>query len=327
MDHFDEDAARLLAPLRDVDPDLRSGVDVTRAMKTGRRRRRNRLVAAAVGAVAVLGLSALVVPGLVSGLRENTPASSLAVDPTLFDMRSFPVQVGTAGGYKPSVYSVMKVKATVSLVRTDSQPGTGEVSIYPVTRFRPDPAAAGFQAATPIEGRRTFWMPDEASPTLVMEYGTDRWVLVTLNDGQPDLQNRVYHVAESVSVTPADVQVPFTISPAQAGLPSNLLEIQNFVPNSPPATSVLKLSFEPMGRTPQVTVTAMHEAPGITANESINGHAAAVSPGEITLRDVEGYSFKLHVDTPLEDFSADQLKALAATITLVPSGWTNAPVR
>ncbi|MEV4310912.1 hypothetical protein [Actinocrispum sp. NPDC049592] len=326
MDHF-EDGARLLAPLRDVDPDLRSGVDVTRAVKTGRRRRRSRLVVAAVGVVAVLGLSALVAPGLVSGLRENPPATGLA-DPTLFDMRSFPLQVGTAGGYKPLMYSVMRVKASVSLVRTDGRPGTGEVSMYPRTRFQPDPAAAGFPAAQPpIEGRRVFWMPGEATPTLVMEYGTDRWVQVTIEDDQPDLRNRVYHVAESVAFTSADVQLPFTISPTEAGLPSNLLEIQNTVPLSPPETSVVKLSFEPLGRTPQVTITATPQAPSITTNEVINGHAAAVSPGEIILRDVEGYSFKLHVDTPLEDFGADRLKALAATIDLVPGGWTNAPVR
>jgi hypothetical protein len=203
--------------------------------------------------------------------------------------------------------------------------------MFPQTRYQPAPdRSPGYSQTETVNGHRTFWVMGKDQPTLAMEYGNDKWVEITAKDSEADLQSRVLHIAESITLAPTPVQVPFTVA-RKVGFDysANLLMIQSATAGGP---TVVKLSYEPKFRTPQVTITATQSPATGEPNGTVGGHSAIVTQDEIILRDVGGFSVKVHRDTPGEDFGADTLRELAGSIELVPEvanreKWTADPVR
>lgn len=203
----------LLAPLRAVEPAQRTTVDVGRAIRTGKRRKRIRVGLAALAAV-VLSVVALS-PAL---LRSPDPVPEPA-GTAEFDVLRQVVRVGSAAGYTPRFYETGRYRQTIGLSRADdpTEPG-GTVTVYARGRHPeqtgPDWEPRG-QRAPDVHGRRAVW---PVHGELAWEWSPGAWATVRLDAGFLDLRDRAHRVAQSVlpgADTP--VRVPLTVDGSTFG--------------------------------------------------------------------------------------------------------------
>jgi hypothetical protein len=328
MSLTDEEGARLLAPLRTTEPAAGTGVDVSRAVRTGRRRRRGRTIATAIAGLVLIALPAVAVPLVIhDGANSLSPGSSGVTDPTLFDYATRAFTVGTAGGFEPDRYTLGQIEQSATLIRTDNMTGSGgEVTVYPPNRYIP----GSFDTpADPVNGRRAYWQSGD-NPTLAVELANDVWAVVRLQaEDYPDLTARVHRVAESITFQPVPLEVPFTVPTSLSGLPVTAFSMRT-TPNGGEVAVIL--AFNSLYAGPQVTVTVHNTIAQGTPNDTIGGHPAIVQDATVILPDVSGFSVVVHSDTDLALFGIDRLRALTEAVRLVPDlqhrdSWPRHPMR
>ncbi|MET0133907.1 MAG: hypothetical protein ABW215_09985, partial [Kibdelosporangium sp.] len=122
-----DEAARLLAPLRETAPAGQSGVDIGRALHVGRRRGRRRLTAGVLAAAVITALTMVGVPMVLKSWPDSAPPAA-SEHPFGIDQQY--ITVGTAGGYTASRYRTGRFEQVVELKRTDTMTGYGRVTAY-----------------------------------------------------------------------------------------------------------------------------------------------------------------------------------------------------
>ncbi|WP_309110572.1 hypothetical protein [Saccharothrix sp.] len=198
----------LLAPLRAVEPDERTTVDIGRAIRTGKRRKRirNGLTALAAVVLTVVALS----PFLVRPSPPPEPAG-----PAEFDVLRQVVRVGSAAGYHGMSYQTGRYQHTILLARAADPVAQelGAITVHARGRY-PGQGGPGWaphgQPAPDVHGRRAVWL--DAGGLLAWEWGDGAWASVRLEPSFPDMRDRAHRVAQSVVPT-ADtpVRVPLTV--------------------------------------------------------------------------------------------------------------------
>ncbi|MFI9814523.1 hypothetical protein [Saccharothrix variisporea] len=239
----------LLAPLRDLAPQERTTVDIGRAIRTGKRRKRTRtgLAALAAAVLTVLTLS----PAL---LKTPAPIPEPA-GATEFDLLRQVVRVVTAGGYTPNVYQTGRYQQIVTLSRTDDPalPG-GTVTVFARGRHFEQTGPGWVPPGTPapdVHGRRAVW-PDHGD--LAWEWSPGAWAVVVLDDGRPDERDRAHRVAQSVlfgAGTP--VRVPLTVDGSTFGR-MKLVGVRIAARPGPEIAALVFADSDLLGR-PEITAT------------------------------------------------------------------------
>lgn len=220
MNQIDRDTAHLLAPLRELEPDTPSQVDVGRAVLDVRRRVRRRRVLGATAAVAVAALVVATVPSVAGGLLDRKPPAESGAGLTEFDVMRQSFRVGSAAGFTPLTYETERYVQKVTLV--PATPGAGEhratVSMFARDGLGPDwkPAAEPDNEPAPdVNGRRAVWMTGvPGTANLAFEWADGAWAIVEVRGD--DARIRAHRVAQSVEAgVDVPVTVPFTLSRAQ----------------------------------------------------------------------------------------------------------------
>ncbi|XVV07064.1 hypothetical protein ACQPW3_17445 [Actinosynnema sp. CA-248983] len=198
----------LLAALRAVEPEERTTVDIGRAIRVGKRRKRIRAGLTALAAV-VLTVVALS-PFLVRTSPPPEPAR-----PAEFDVLRQVVRVGSAAGYHGLSYRTGRYRHTVLLAWAADPVAQelGAITVHARGRY-PGQGGPGWtppgRPAPDVHGRRAVWL--DAGGLLAWEWGVGAWASVRLEHTFPDMRDRAHRVAQSVVPT-ADtpVRVPLTV--------------------------------------------------------------------------------------------------------------------
>jgi hypothetical protein len=222
MDQTEYDGAQLLAPLREVSTPEPSAADVQRAIRTGRRRIRGRLIA---GLVAVAALVAVAVPALMPGTKPLDGAAA----PTEFGGLQQAFTVGSAAGYTPLLYETGRYRQQVFLVEAGHPDDRvrAMITLYATGVLFQDgdptkPWQPGNDGAPNVNGHPAYWHPptprlaDGSSVVqrseLAWQWADGGWAFVTMwkGDGSRDQAHRI---AETVAPATGNIDVtfPFTI--------------------------------------------------------------------------------------------------------------------
>ncbi|GAB2612927.1 hypothetical protein GCM10027168_52030 [Streptomyces capparidis] len=215
----DREAARLLAPLRaagdgDLPGEGAGGVDVARAIASGRRRARARRAAAAAGAVCAVALvvvAAALLGRMVSGAQPRPAGPGDGG----FDVLRQEFAVSPAAGLAVDSYETGRWSQRIRL----AAPGGGPAAV--VTMHAPGrlpaPAGASVRAAPDVAGHRARWLAPAAAGEvrLAWEWRGGAWGVLALTGGDRELARAV---AGDVAHRPeARVEVPFTVEPSLPG--------------------------------------------------------------------------------------------------------------
>ncbi|MGH8793157.1 MAG: hypothetical protein ACRDXX_10985 [Stackebrandtia sp.] len=215
MNDADRDAARLLRPLRDLETGAPSGVNVARAMRSGRRSMLARRAAGTVACVlAVIGLATT------ATLIRHAPAPPAA---SSFDVTVQGFEVGSAGGFTPLTYETGQYRQRVELGPEDPAElgGSDAVITMYAKGHLPDDWRPSGQEAPDVNGGQARWLDEpvirDGAVEMAWEWAPDTWAFVSLT-GPAAGRDRAHTVA--LGVTPgADVQVD-----TPAVLPEGALE-------------------------------------------------------------------------------------------------------
>ncbi|MBW4717983.1 hypothetical protein [Saccharothrix obliqua] len=281
-----------LAPLRDVEPGP-SRVDVARAVRNGRRRRRARPVLAALAVCVALGTAIGVLP-------EHAPEpAAVVLDP----LRQV-ARVGTAGGFTPLSYTTGVDRQEIALTRADSPGAPAGVVVLHAGGRRP----AG-EPVPDVAGRTAVW----TGTTLVWEWSPGAWGEVRLDGGFADLRNRAHRVAQAVVAdggTP--VAVPFRIT-----TPLRLVSVRSPVRPGPELAAV-----ELAGDGGTVVVSLRSDGlpdRDVTANARVADRPAVTSDGGVDVLDPGGrYAVRVAPGRGAAPGGTPALTALAAAVHPVP---------
>jgi hypothetical protein len=323
VDRNEEEGARLLAPLRDVEPDAGSSVDISRAMRAGRGHNRRRMLAGAVAAAGVTALSLVGVSSMLRSVPDGTEPASPAGE---FSIARQAITVGTAGGYTSASYRTGRFEQVVELKRADGGTGYGRVTAYAPGRA---PAIDTGTPAGDVSGRPGYWVPGQTEPTLAMQEG-DVWVIVRLSGPDINLVERTHYVAQSVVFgANRPVMVPFTLD---ARPPGSLRVVGVQVSTDRPGAQVLLSTSDTIGAPVLAIGVSIDPADARARTETIGGHDAVVDRNSVTVRDVNGKGVNVSVRYDyLDQIGGIQtLKDLAAAVRPVPnldnrSNWLPSP--
>ncbi|RSM76032.1 hypothetical protein DMH04_36600 [Kibdelosporangium aridum] len=260
----ENEGLRLLAPLRELDPDTQSSVDIDKAKRLGRRTSRRRAV---VGAAAVVGVFALVgigVPALSGAFTRGAVAP--AVTSAEFNPLVEVVTVGTAGGFRPNWYKTGQDRQTIELVRADGGTGGGTITVYP----------PGVQ---PDDPNQKLPSSDMHMGSVSFEWTRGAWAHVSLGGPEPDMQARAERVRQSVVAKSQRVKAPFSVAKSALGDMKPAVVTRMYDEREP---IKLTVEFSPSGRPERggMAFTATVGAYGPGSKEDIGGHEATVVGNE-----------------------------------------------
>jgi hypothetical protein len=325
MGRIEDEGATLLAPLRDAEPSMRSGVDVTRAMRAGRRHQRNRLVVGVVAAVTLVALPAFTLPALVHNFMQNTPAAPPVGE---FDMFKQVMTVGTAGGFTPYSYRTGRFEQAVDLGHTFGGTGSARVTMYAQGRSGPINTS---EPAENVNGLLAYWQSGLKDPTLAVRWAENGWAIVTANSGTDlDIVDRTHRIAQSVgfNVAHVAVKVPFKFVKMPVGPSLRVVGVTEGIRSM--SAQVLLSTSDETGA-PVLAIGAAWEAPNdSTPNDMIDGHEAIVGDKSVSILNVDGKGAQLSVryDDVAQVGGISGLKVIATSTELVPdatnrANWTD----
>jgi hypothetical protein len=310
MGLMDDGGAKLLAPLRNVHPHDESGVDVARAMRTGKRHQRNRVV---TGVMAVVGLAVLAMVVVPSAVRHQAIAPAV---PTVseFDMFKQAMQVGTAGGFEPYNYRTGRFEQAVDVVHTPGGRGYGRVTIYAPGHHKPVDTS---KPAVDVNGLPAFWQPGEKDPTLAVNWTDNGWAVIrATSDTDLDIVERTHRLAQAITFNGATSRavVPFTLP---ARLPGDPLRLVGLMQNRDWMSGQVLLSTSDETGAPVLAVNVGWGFPvDKEPNSSINGHEAIVEDKSFTILNADGNGAVVSVryDDVGQLGGIEALRVLAASV-------------
>lgn len=292
----ENEGLQLLAPLRELDPDARSSVDIEKAKRVGRRTSRRRAV---VGAAAVVGVFALVgigVPALSGAFSHGAVAP--AVTPAEFNPLIEVVTVGTAGGFQPQSYQTGRTQQVIRLGRADGGTGTGTITVYP-----PGPKPE---------------QPSSTSGTaLSFEWTPGAWAWIMLSGPDPDMPARADRVRQSVNAVPNKfAKVPFTLDRSAEDW-MKLSTIATFYDNQPgdPSRVTLHFTRDGLPGNPSMSIMATEDSYGPGVKENLGGHEATVTEAYVAVTD---RASTLKAVAITDQSSIPAAKEVIATLQFVP---------
>ncbi|GAA4638778.1 hypothetical protein GCM10023196_097860 [Actinoallomurus vinaceus] len=339
MEQQEQDGAHLLAPLRSVTPDGPPGVDLGKALRTGRRHARIRHTTvraggtvAVVAAVAALGL-------LVRVLAPSHPGPAAPARDE-FDVLHRAFRVGSAGGLTPDTYETGRYRQRIVLRAADPNGGTGVdavVVMYAKGRS-PDGRGASWRPAgrpaDPIDGRRAILLTSpvirSGATELAWEWRPGAWGFVSLKGAGADVSH-AEKVALSVRYGANDpVAQPIAV-PARALKSWNRLV--GVVSSVGPARfgRVLLLRYAAddaaADTTARIDVGVRLPTPSTDATMSIDGKPAAMSQGKVIFLDGSGLTVETGDAAVLAGIGGGAaLRVLAASVKLTAQpSWPSVP--
>lgn len=220
LDHDETDGRRLLASLRGLEPDTDSAVDVSRAVRSGRRQVRLRhSVLPAAGGLAVVVLIATLALVIQQARTPQQPAAGTGS----FSIAQQAFGVGSAGGLTPLTYETGRYRQRIELGPADGSQLSGITAVVTMYARGVLPYRNGAvssptgEAADPVAGRLTYWLtPDNANPVeLAWQYAPDAWGVVTVT-GNGASRDRAYKVALSVTTGGHETFTAPVVVPASA---------------------------------------------------------------------------------------------------------------
>lgn len=354
MEPTEKDGARLLAPLRDVEPASRSTVSVDRAIHVGARRQRARQV---LGTAMVVGLTALgvaVLPSVLSGQWDAAPATQVGE----FEVLRQEFDVGSAGGFTPVSYETGRYRQQVRLRPADGAEGLPEwanVTMYAPGRL-PDRDDSRWMPegdqAPDVHGRRALWLPEPLSARdgteLAWEWGENAWAFAYVDKAGGDARGMVHRIAQSVRPGAGrTVPLPFTVPEPAPDEPNQLVGvISPFGTSSDVFAGGLLVfgRYDPVRAddadrilvgvrrdlTHDLVSGDARQAP--VTNTQLAGHAAAVTSTAVTIVDAgAGYSAVAETTSP-RLASQQELTDLATSVRFVADptdqrSWSTTPLR
>ncbi len=312
----------LFTPLRDVAPAGTSRVDVARAIRDGKRRRRNGTALTVLTAVAlVLGVAVL------SSAVVRRPPEPAA---TLLDPLVQVAQVGSAGGFTPIAYRTGIRRQEITLGTADSLTPSGTVALNAAGQY-PGQGGTGWipdgERVPDVYGRAAVWTGSE----LLWEWSDRAWGQIRLDTAdQP--KERAHRVAESVTTDRATrVTMPFTVDVSGTPLrligtliplhPTDGSPALEFVAGNAVVTVSLRSDRLPSRTTPENTRVA-----GRPAHTTDSGIAVLTPSGEYAVEVTAGHGDDVAVVGGIAGMSA-----LAAAVAPVPDpadrrSWTPDPL-
>ncbi|WP_433273737.1 hypothetical protein ACQPZF_19855 [Actinosynnema sp. CS-041913] len=322
--------SQLLEPLRTVEPGAGPGVDIARAIRDGRRRRRTGTALNVVAAVGLVICAAVVSPALLRGLTTEPAAAA-------FDPLRQVALVGSAGGFTPLAYQTGRHRQEVTLGEADAPAAgpRGTVAIYAAGRL-PGQGGGGWQPAVDrapdVHGRAAWWRGDAE---LVWEWSDRAWAVVRLTGGSADLRDRVHRVAQSVDTGHSrPVTVPLTVAPAAVTPPMRLLGVR--VPVRPDG-ELAALVFADGDTAEAATLTVSLRTDGVPgrdlpADTLVAGRPGTVEGDRVTVADPSGrFAIRVEPGHGTAFGGAATATALAAAANPVPDpederNWTPDPL-
>ncbi|HEY0449398.1 hypothetical protein [Actinophytocola sp.] len=281
-----EDGHRLLAALRDAAPETPSTVDVGRAVRVGRRRRRTRQLTGVVVVAAVTAIVAAVIPALVG--RPLPPAHPLGE----FDLMRQELSVGSAGGFTPVSYETGRYVQRVLLVPVDESAPRASVSAYATGRL-PDFEGARWEPdgaqAPDVNDHRAYWV--SGRDAVAWEWAPGAWAFAEVTGAGEDGRRLAHRVAQSVARHPGRVTLPFAVPDLPA--PYRLVGVRTpYGTSSDPAAGAL-LVLDAGGTRVRLGVRRHLDRDFVTgdrrstpvANTDVGGRAAAVRDNSVTIFD------------------------------------------
>lgn len=258
------DARRLLDTLRDGEPGP-GHVDVTEAVRAGRRRVRLRRGAGLVATVASVVLVAVLVAGL--GRLTSSSKPRPAAPPGSFDVLRKAFRVGSAGGFTPYTYETGRFRQRVVLHGT----GTATVTMY-AKGVLPEPSGS---AAPDVDGHPARW----THGGIAWEWTPGGWAIVTGTD-----RDRSYKVALSVRSGPGD---PLRPPVKVAGGALHGLHLIGAV-EGPFTLAVRYADRDPRETGGDWIELGVQQTSGLTANAEIGAAPVSVRPTRIDFLDHTG---------------------------------------
>ncbi|WP_158884360.1 hypothetical protein [Amycolatopsis anabasis] len=312
MEQTDREAARLLGPLREAGPETGPGVDIERAIRTGRRRKGARLAVRAAVAAAVTALAVAGLPNLVAGWSGGAGDLRVASAPTEFDVRRQEFGIGSAGGFTPYAFETGKYRQRAYLKpdrSTDPAAPAATATLYAGRQF--DPAG---DPAPPVHDRRAVWLDTPGRAEIAWEWTDGAWAVASVPADLPDARDRAHRVAQSVepdASTP--VQIPFRVE-----TPGVWTGVVSAIGKADRKPSVRVVFETPDAPGEPVSAGIRPKDPGAVADDQVGGRPAVVTETSVTILDLgQGLSGFVSADRPGR-LGADQLRQLAATLHLGP---------
>ncbi|MCE7009024.1 hypothetical protein LWC34_40360 [Kibdelosporangium philippinense] len=315
----ENEGQRMLAPLRELDPDTRSTVDVTKAKVAGRRMSRRRIVA---GAVAVAGVFALIgasVP-ILSSAYSADPVAPAVTEPAFGPLYEA-VTVGKAGGFRPNLYKTGRDRQTIDLVRDDGSTGGGLITVYP-------PGAARDEMGVKGPG------PGMFAGDVKFEWAPGALATVQVVGPEPDMQARAEQIRQSVAVAKdKKVKVPFTVDKAALGALKVAAVITMYDPTEPIKVTVLLSASEAVERgSMMLTATLGGYGPG--PKEKLGDHEATVVGNDYGVEyiGISDRGSKMNLTTWNVIDQLALAKAVIGSVRFVPdatnpANWADNPIR
>ncbi|ALG06055.1 hypothetical protein [Kibdelosporangium phytohabitans] len=302
MNHDEDEGRQLLAPLRAVEPDIRTGVDIAKAKQAGRRTGRRRVIAGVAAAASLAVLAALGVPTVVSNLSEQVSPANIKGD--LFKQL---VEVGTPGGFTPQSYMSTPTYQVVVLRRTDGGEGTAVVEV-----LRPGVApgdAEKRQAAPDVNGGKAYWTGYDLG-ILMWKWPGEGYATVHSDALFPDIKDRLHHIAQAVRPAAKPMSVPFTVPRDDS------LTVRSISAHVGQATASASFTHLTQAGPSSVSVVLAPTEKPIQTPSTVGGRPAWVEPNAVKIPDVvPGYM--LAVTTDAMQGEGEYLVRLAESVRLV----------
>lgn len=326
MNDDEREAARLLEPLRQPEPPTASGVDVGRAMRTGRRTVRVRQVAGTLACVvAVLGIAfAVTVP------YQYSPPTKEADHE--FGAATQEFAIGSAGGFTPLTYETGKFRQQATLT-TDNGDTDAVVSLYPkgkLPHVDGEPWKPTGEAAPDVNGGTALWptkpVAGDEAVELAWQWRPDAWAVVSVTGPDAD-RDRAHKVALSVEAdADIDVKVPATFPTPAAGTveKSAVISTLRSIGDHERSERINEVRYRVSGDDSDwITVGIREPQPDIDNPTTIDGRPALVEPNKVTFLDNTG----LFVEVSAESVLDEPLTAFAARVELTSdSDWSPPPL-
>ncbi|XVQ10487.1 hypothetical protein ACQP1W_49635 [Spirillospora sp. CA-255316] len=336
MDREEEDARRLLAPLRNTGPDTAPRVDIAEAVRVGRRRSRHRRIAGA-GSVVVVVAAVAVATTLLGRTMPSDDVRPVA-PPSQFDPTRQHFRVGSAGGFTPDDYETGRYRQRAHLRLTDRdgpRRADGLVTMFPrdrlVDRDGRHWAPSGTRAPD-VNGRRAFW-PDRpvirpGAVEVAWEWAPGAWAFASVSGGGAD-RTVAHRVAQSVLPDGRTVvRAPVTAPASMLGERNRLIGTVASAPTpgTRPRVALRYGRQDPPARirAPEpgwIAIGVERPEPDLRTGTTVGGRPAAVTDTRVTVR--EGSDAALFAEAgdaaTLAAFGGDRrLRDLAAAVTMVP---------
>jgi hypothetical protein len=337
VDREEEDARRLLSPLRGAEPDPATGVDVAAAVQAGRRRSRRRRIG---GAVSVAGMVAAVT--IASTLLGRTmPPDDVppAAPPNQFGLTHQFFRVGSAGGFTPDGYETGRYRQRAYLRLSDKDSprrADGLVTMFPRDRLVGSDGrrwSGSGTKAPPVNGHRAFY-PDRplirpGSVEVAWEWAPGAWAFASVRGDGVD-RAVAHRVAQSVLPDGrTTVRAPVTAPASMLGERNRL--IGTVASASTPGTRpMVALRYGPQdpparlgaGEPGWIAIGVERPEPGLRTDTTVGGRPAVVQDTRVTIpEDTESAFFaEAGGAASLASFGGERrLRDLAAAVTMVPN--------